>query len=56
MLTPEEKEFLNYKREKIRMLTKDFKLPLKDNEIQHLRELQTEIQVDNYARDLINKY
>ena len=45
-----------YKNEKIRMLTEDFCMPLTESEIEHIRSLKTEIQVDNYVRTLFDKY
>lgn len=45
-----------YIREKIRMLTKDFCIPLTEEELDHFATLTTEIQVDNYTRHLFAKY
>ena len=42
-----------YIKEKIRMLKKDFCIPMTDEQIAHMQELKSEIQVDNYAQDLI---
>lgn len=42
-----------YIKEKIRMLKKDFMIKLTPEQIAHIRELKNEIQVDNYAHDLI---
>lgn len=40
---------------KLKMLHRDFKLDLDLEEILHMQSLKSEIAVDNYARDLINK-
>lgn len=41
-----------YITEKLRMLTEDFCMDLTESEIEHMKSLKTEIQVDNYARYL----
>ena len=41
-----------YKREKIRMLTQDFRIKMTAEEKAHLNDLPTEVAVDRYARDL----
>lgn len=38
---------------KIRMLQRDFRLHLTDEEINHLQSLKREIDVDHYAHDII---
>ena len=45
-----------YIEEKLRMLEEDFKFKLNKKEKEHMRSLQTEIQVDRYARTLFKKY
>lgn len=40
---------------KLKILQRDFKLNLDPEEILHMQSLKSEIAVDNYARDLINK-
>lgn len=42
-----------YKREKLTMLEKEFRIRLKNSEREHLDSLETEIAVDNYARTII---
>jgi len=44
-----------YIKEKLDVLN-DFYIKPKANEIKHLKSLTSEIQVDNYVRDLFNKY
>ena len=39
---------------KLTILERDFRIPLKQSEIKHMRTLTSDIQVDNYARQLIN--
>ena len=43
-----------YIKEKIKLL-KDFKIHLNKQQLKHIKSLKTEIQVDNYAHDLIFK-
>lgn len=43
-----------YIKEKIRMLMDDFCIDLSKEEIEHMRSLKTEIEVDNYARYLFD--
>ena len=50
MANQELKKFIN---EKIRMLRKDFKMKLTDEEKEHMRGLENEIQVDQYAHNLL---
>ena len=42
-----------YIQEKIRMIKKDFCIPMTDEQIAHMQELKSEIAVDNYAQDII---
>lgn len=44
-----------YKREKIRMLTKDFCIKMSAEEKAHLNELPDEVSVDKYAREMFNR-
>lgn len=44
-----------YIAQKIKMLRKDFNIRLTTTEIKHMKSLQTEVSVDNYARTLILK-
>ena len=44
-----------YIRTKLIILRRDFGLALDESEIKHMQSLKSDIQVDNYARDLINK-
>lgn len=44
-----------YIEEKLRMLKKDFHMKLTKSEIEHMKGLKNDIQVDNYARDLFRK-
>lgn len=39
---------------KIKILTRDFKIKLTDEQISHMCSLKTFIQVDNYAHQIIN--
>lgn len=41
-----------YIREKIRIL-KQFNVKLTDEQLRHIRSLKTEIEVDNFAHDLL---
>ena len=45
-----------YKKDKIKLLKRDFLVPMKAHEIDKLMELESEIQVDNYVHGLLNKY
>lgn len=45
-----------YIEEKLKMLKVEFKIRPKCFEIDHLKSLTSEIQVDNYVRDLYKKY
>ena len=45
-----------YKKLKIKTLTKEFKFRLTNEEILHFNELKSEIAVDQYVRSLYNKY
>lgn len=40
----------DYKEDKIKILKRDFKLKLTDDQIKHINSLESEIQVDRYAR------
>ena len=42
-----------YKNQKMKMLARDFAIPLKPEQIDHMNALKNEIQVDQYARQLI---
>ena len=42
-----------YIKQKIRMLQRDFRLHLTEEEINHLQSLKREIDVDHYAHDII---
>lgn len=42
-----------YIKHKIRMLQRDFRLHLTEEEINHLQSLKREIDVDHYAHDII---
>ena len=44
-----------YIKEKLRMLKEDFCVKLTYAEVTHLKSLKTEIQVDQYAHDLLVK-
>ena len=44
-----------YKADKLKMLKRDFLVELTDEEIEHLNGLETEVQVDRYARLCINE-
>lgn len=42
-----------YKKEKIKLLTREFCVPMSDEQKEHLNNLETEISIDNYALKLI---
>ncbi len=42
-----------YKKEKIKLLTREFCIPMSDKQKEHLNALTTEISIDNYALQLI---
>jgi hypothetical protein len=44
-----------YKEQKIKMLRRDFGIPMTEDEIEHMHSLPSEMRVDAYARDLMNK-
>lgn len=43
-----------YIKQKIKMLQRDFKVYLTDEQMDHIKSLTSEIQVDNYARTLLD--
>lgn len=45
-----------YKNNKIKILQRDFCIPLTSEEIEHMKSLTSETSVDRYARELMNKY
>ena len=45
-----------YKKNKIKILQRDFCIPLTSEEIEHMKSLTSETSVDRYARELMNKY
>jgi hypothetical protein len=47
--------FLTYILDKINMLVYDFKLKLQRSDIEHFLQLESEVGVDNFARDLLKK-
>lgn len=53
VLSEQQVTLKQYIKEKIRMLKKDFFIKLTDEQIAHMKSLKNEIQVDNYAHDLI---
>lgn len=46
---------LTYVLDKTRMLVYDFKLRLQRSDIEHFLQLESEVGVDNFARDLLKK-
>lgn len=42
-----------YVKMKIRLFERDFHIKLSESEIEHMKSLKNEIQVDNYARDIL---
>ena len=42
-----------YRKMKIKMLKKDFMIPLKKEEEDHINELETEAAIDRYARTIL---
>lgn len=42
-----------YRKAKIKMLEKEFMIPLKDDEKDHINSLQTEAAIDRYARIIL---
>ena len=42
-----------YKKEKIKLLTREFGVHMSDKQKEHLNALTTEISIDNYALQLI---
>ena len=48
-------DFSTYIQEKLDILS-EFYIKPKANEMEHLKSLTSEIQIDNYIRDLIDKY
>lgn len=48
-----EKASKMYKKEKINLLTREFCIPMSNEQKEHLKSLETEISVDNYALQLI---
>lgn len=48
--------FKSYKKMKHRMLTKDFCLPLTQDELAQFQSFKTEMQVDQFCITMLNKY
>jgi hypothetical protein len=46
----------NYIKEKIRLIREDFCIALNNEQIAHMKALKNEIQVDNYAQDIIQNH
>ena len=44
-----------YIKMKLTILQRDFRITLTKSEIEHMQNLTSDVQVDNYARSLINK-
>ena len=55
VLSEQQVPLKQYIKEKLRMLQKDFCIPLTAEQIAHMKSLKTDTQVDNYAYDLINQ-
>ena len=53
VLSEQQVTLKQYIKEKIRMLRNDFMIKLTTEQIIHMQGLKNEIQVDNYAHDLI---
>lgn len=45
-----------YRNLKIKLLERDFKIDVTDNEKEHLNNLQSEIAIDNYCRKIISNH
>ena len=45
-----------YRKQKIKMLEKEFMLSLTPEEKNHINELETEAAIDRYARTIIKKH
>lgn len=45
-----------YRKMKIKMLEREFMIPLKPEEKNHINELETEAAIDRYARTILQKY
>lgn len=48
--------FKTYKKYKLRMLQRDFCLPLKPDELAYYETLTTETQIDTFCVTMLNKY
>lgn len=48
--------FKQYKKYKLRMLKKDFCLPLTETELTQYETLTTETQIDQFCVTMLNKY
>ena len=46
-------DLARYAKEKIKLLRRDFHVPLTETEINHISALKSDIAIDNYARGLI---
>jgi hypothetical protein len=44
----------SYRKAKIKMLEKEFMIPLKPEEKEHFETLQTEVAIDRYSRTIIS--
>ena len=45
----------DYRKAKIKMLEREFMIPLKEDEREHFATLQTEIAIDRYARTILQR-
>lgn len=52
-MTDNTTDLAQYAKEKIRLLRRDFHVPLTEKEINHISALKSDIAIDNYARGLI---
>lgn len=46
----------SYKKMKIKMLTKEFKIPMTEAERNHMNELRDEYAVDRFCNSIFDKY
>lgn len=47
-------ELDKYKKEKLKILKRDFHIRITDADVEHMEALKTEIQVDNFVKEIIN--
>ena len=45
-----------YKKNKLKILKRDFRITLTDEELERIKSLKTEVQIDQFCLGILNKY